>query len=481
MKRYCLIAVVFLAWIAQSCTTLHPSRLEYEPLVYDPPRPQDHRVELPGGMIVYIKEDHLLPTLDVKALIRTGSVYDPEGKAGLAAMTGAVMRTGGTRTMTGDDLDERLEFMGGILSTTLRRTAGNASLSVLMKDADEGLKLFAGVLMNPVFSEDKINLYKDQAIEKVKNRNDRPRNVLRREFNALLYGEHPLVREESKRSIEGLTRKDLQKFHARYFVPGNVILSVAGDFDRDEMLEKIRKAFAGWKENKVEFPAVPAVEERSRPGVFMVQKKTHQGYVNVGHFGIKETDPDIFAVRIMNFILGGGSFTSRITTKVRSDEGLAYNTGCRFTPQVRFPGTFFGYVQTRCATVHYAVSLILEEFRRIREEPASDPEMETARDHFLNSFPNKFYTTSAAMDALARLEYDGFPRDYFDTYRDRIRSVTKEDVQRVAQKYVRPDDMTLLVVGDIEPCRAGCEKHPGSLEALGKVTILELEDPMAEE
>lgn len=473
-----LVWLLLSVLVVQGCGTVHPSRLEYEPLVYDPPQAMDYRVELAGGMVVYVREDHMLPTLDVNGIIRTGSLYDPEGKAGLAAMTGAVMRTGGTRSISGDDLDERLAFLGGSISTFIGRTSGNASLSVLMKDADEGLKLFADVLMNPAFSRDKIKLYRDQAIDTLKNRNNNPRTVLGREFAGLVYGDHPLVRKETKQSIEHITQKDLLDFHANYFAPNNVILSVAGDFDRGEMLKKIEKAFAGWREKKIDFPDVPAVEVKNRPGVFMIQKKTNQGYVNVGHFGIKETNPEIFAIRIMNFILGGGSFTSRITTKVRSDEGLAYNTGCRFASRVRFPGTFYGYVQTKSATVHYAISLILDEFRRIRKEPVSDEEMETARQYYLNSFPDRFSTAIAAMNAFARLEYDGFPMDHYDTYRDRVESVTKEDVQRVARKYIKPDEMTIFVVGDIDPCKAGYDKHPGTLEDLGKITVLELKDPL---
>lgn len=315
----------------------HPSELKYEPIVYNPPGPADHRDVLGTGMVVYIVEDHLLPTLDVSARIRVGSLYEPPGKEGLAAMAGAVMRTGGTKNISADDLDERIAFLGGRLSTSIRTTSGRASLSILMKDADEGLKLLADVLMNPAFEESKIGLYKDQALHELKTRNDSPRSVLGREFNKLLYGDHVLVREETKKSIEGITRGDLIGIHEAYFAPNNVILCVAGDFEKGAMLKKIEAAFAGWPRKEIQFPEVPEVEVRNRPGVFMIQKEINQGYVNVGHFGIKDTNPDVFAIDVMNFILGGGSFTSRITTKVRSDEGLAYNTGCRFANRHLFP------------------------------------------------------------------------------------------------------------------------------------------------
>jgi len=456
----------------------HPSKLQYDSLTYEPPKPKDARAELDNGMILYIKEDHLLPTLDVSATIRTGALYEPKGKAGLASMTGSVMRTGGTMSISGDDLDERLAYLGGSISTSIRTTSGRASLSVLIQDADEGLKLFADVLMNPAFSEDKIELHKDEEIHGIKNKNDSPRSILGREFNKLLYKDHPLVWEATKASIEGISRQDLIDFHARYFAPNNMILSVAGDFKKEEMLKKIEAAFEGWPQKTVTLPMLPEVEVRNRPGVFMVQKDINQGYVNVGHFGIKDTNPDVFSVDVMNFILGGGSFTSRITTKVRSDEGLAYNTGCRFSNRHLFPGTFYGYVQTKSATVWYAISLILAEFERIRNEPVTDDEIETAISYYLESFPDRFTSTSRTMGAFADLEFDGFPMDYYDTYREKYLAVTKDDVMRVARNYIRPEAMSIFIVGDIESCKAGSEKHAGKLEDLGEISVIELMDPL---
>ena len=180
----------------------------------------------------------------------------------------------------------------------------------------------------------------------------------------------------------------------------------------------------------------------------------------------------------MNFILGGGSFTSRITTKVRSDEGLSYNQGSRFAYRWGFPGTFSGYVQTKSSTVGYAISLILNEFNRIRTAPVSDAEMETAVNYYLESFADGFQSAQATMANFANLEMTGRPRDYFKTYRDKIKAVTKAQVQAVAQKYIRPDQAAILIVGDWEPCNAGGDKWPGPLDKLGKVHRLSLRDPL---
>lgn len=457
----------------------HPSELKFESLPYNPPRAEEYRITLSNGMIVYITEDRSLPAVDLQAFIRTGAIYDPADKKGLARMTGSVMRTGGTGGLSGEEMDEKVDFLGASLYSSIGTRRGTASLFVLSKDLDEGLGLFADMLMNPVFEQGKITLYKDQALENLKARNDQPRSLLGLEFDRLLYGDHPLVWEMDRVTLESITRDDLKNFHERYYRPNNVILAAAGDFDRDAMVKKLESVFSSWKPAEIDFPSLPEVKIKHRPGVFMVQKEISQGYVSVGHFGIKDTNPDLYALDIMNFILGGGSFTSRITTKVRSDEGLAYNTGSRFVNQHDFPGTFYGYVQTKSSTVQYAISLIMDEFHRIRNERVSEAEMETAKNYFLDSFPNRFSSSLNTMATFAELEYDGFPLDYYDRYRENIEKVDRDEVLRVAKKYIKPDRMSVFIVGDIEACKAGSPDHPGSLEKWGKMTVIEPMDPMA--
>jgi len=183
----------------------------------------------------------------------------------------------------------------------------------------------------------------------------------------------------------------------------------------------------------------------------------------------------------MNFILGRGSFTSRIVTKVRSDEGLAYSTGSRFRFRWGFPGTFSGYVQTKSSTVGYAISLIKKEFERIREDLVSDEEMETAINYYIESFSNYFTTPMSIMSNFASLEMQGRPMDYYQTYRDKIKRVTKERVLEVAKKYIHPEKMAIMIVGDWEPCNKGSDKYPGPLEKLGKVRRINLKDPLTGE
>ncbi|MCJ7611067.1 MAG: insulinase family protein [Candidatus Aminicenantes bacterium] len=281
--------------------------------------------------------------------------------------------------------------------------------------------------------------------------------------------------------FEAVTRLDLQAVKAKYLRPGNIILAASGDFNKAQLRSKINTIIAGWKNKNVAIPSFSRQFPPPEPGVYFIQMPINQGYISLGHLGLEDTSPDYFALQVMNFILGGGSFTSRITTKVRSNEGLSYNQGSRFEYRWGYPGTFAGYVQTKSSTVGYAISLILDEFNRIRREPVSDAEMETAVNFYLESFSNFFESPQATMTTFANLEMTGKPLNYYKTYRDNIRAVTKAKVQEVARTYIHPDQAIIMIVGDFEPCNKGGDKWPGPLDKLGKMHRLSLKDPMTGE
>jgi predicted Zn-dependent peptidase len=335
--------------------------------------------------------------------------------------------------------------------------------------------------MNPEFREASLDLAKAGLIQRLRQANDQPSGVLSREYERLLYGDHPLTWQPNKTTYEGITSADLKEVHGSYFFPKNIILAVSGDFQKDDLKTKINEKIADWENKDLKFPSFSKEFPEPEPGVYFIQKRINQGYISLGHLGIEETNPDYFAVQVMNFILGGGSFSSRITMKVRSDEGLSYNQGSRFRYRWGFPGTFSGYVQTKSSTVGYAISLILDEFNRIRSEPVTDAEMETAVNYYLESFSNSFESPQSTMATFADLEMTGRPMDYYKTYRDKMRAVTKAKVQEMAKKYVQPEKAVILIVGDFEPCNKGGEKWPGPLDKLGKIHNITLKDPLTGE
>lgn len=481
-KTACLIVGLFVIGLGAGFGQVEkPSDLKFPSLKFEPPDPKAFRTVLANGLRAYIQEDRSLPLVSVSALIHFGNLYVPKEKTGLGTILGDTLIKGGTKTKEGSVIEERIDFLGGTLSFFVGDRTSTLSLSVLSKDLDEGLDLFFDVLMNPEFREDAVALSKARSIERLRQANDQPNVVLSREYARLLYGDHPLTWQPTKATYEGISPADLKEFHSRFFFPRNIILAAAGDFNKTELKTKINKLTSGWKNRTLALPTFSRIFPEFEPGVYFIQKEINQGYISLGHLGIEETNPDYYAVQVMNFILGGGSFTSRITTKVRSDEGLSYNQGSRFTYVWGFPGTFSGYVQTKSATVAYAISLILAEMERIRKEPVSDEEMETAVNYYLESFSDNFQSPQMTMQNFANLEMTGRPMDYYKTYRSRIQSVTKEKVLEVAKKYIHPEKMAIMIVGDWKPCNEGSEKLPGPLDRFGKVHRVALRDPMTGE
>jgi predicted Zn-dependent peptidase len=476
-----LLAIGFLCVSLGLAQAQKPSDLKFAPLKYDPPDPKAFRTLLANGLRAYIEEDHNLPLINIAAMVNFGGLYLSKDKQGLDSVMSGTMIRGGTKTKEGTAIEERIDFLGGSLGFNVGDRTSTLSLSVLSKDLDEGLGLFFDVLMNPEFREGPLNLAKVRLVQQLRQANDQPSGVLSREYEKVLYGDSPLTWQPTRKTYEGITGADLKAIHAQYFFPKNIILTASGDFARADLKAKIDKYVANWQNKNVKFPALSKQFPQPEPGVYFIQMPINQGYINIGHLGLEDTNPDYSAVQVMNFILGGGSFSSRITIKVRSDEGLSYNQGSRFSYRWGFPGTFSGYVQTKSSTVGYAISLIENEFNRIRKEPVTDAEMDTAINYYLESFPGSFETAQSRVSTFANLEMNGRPMDYYKTYRDKIKAVTKAKVQEVANKYIQPDKLVVMIVGDWEPCNKGGDQWPGPLDKLGKVHKITLADPITGE
>lgn len=443
------------------------SGFKFKPLNFVPSKVD--RVVLENGMILYLLEDHDLPLFNITARIRTGAVYEPIEKAGLASLTGYVMRNGGTLSMQADTMNEELEFMAASVETSIDRESGSASLSSLKNDIDKGLKIFADVLMNPAFPEDKIRMRKDEVIESIRRENDNPAQIAGREFRKIMYdSKHPYNRkvEGTLESIEKITRDDMVTFHKKYFHPNNIILGISGDFNKEEIIRKLNTAFAGWKKEEILFPEIPKVEKRFERSVYYVYKDINQANVLMGHLGIHRKSPDYFPVMIMNFILGGGSFTARIPGRIRSDEGLAYSAYSVFQTS-RDTGMFFVSCQTKLESTNRAISIALEELDKIRKMPVDKDELAQAKETFMNQFVFRFTTSASIVGQKIDIEYEELPLNYLETYLDNVQAVTQEDVQRVARKYLHPDEIKVLVVGDKE-------KFDKPLDSFGKVNVIEL-------
>lgn len=461
-----------------------PESLKFPPLRYEPPDPREHRVVLKAGPVAYVVPDRELPLVTVSILVRSGAYLDPAGQEGLASFTGALLVRGGTASRTAEALDERLAFLAAQMASSIGDDLGTVNLNLLSKDLPEGLGLLREVLTAPRFQDDKLELQRQQTLQALQQRNDDSSSIEARELESLSYGNRFwAARQPTAGSIRSLRREDLQAFHRRCFHPGNLIVAVSGDFDRTAMVDALEKLFADWPFRGETPPPIPADLRPAAPGVYLVDKDVPQGRVSILLPGVMRDDPDYPTILLMNDILGGGGFTSRIMNRVRSDEGLAYSAGSSFPGGVWYPSTFRAGFQSKSRTVAYATSIVLEEMKRMAAGPVTDEELQTAKRSFIDSFPENFNTKAKVASIFAREEFTGRyakAPDFWKGFRERLERVGRDDIQRVAAKHLHPDRVAILVVGNKQEVLKGHPDHPVSLEKLLPVPLTELpmRDPL---
>lgn len=425
-----------------------PRTMTFEPVEFSPPEPE--RVVLDNGLVVYLLEDHELPLVTITTTMRTGGWLDPADKVGLAAMTGAVMRTGGGGGLSAEQVDAELEQFAGDIHIGIERQSGSASLDVLSKDLNRGLEIFAGLIRSPAFEPARLELAKLQAIEGIRRRQDSPGSIVSREFTKALYGaDHPTARESSVDSIKRLTRQDLIAFHRTTIHPNGMLLGVTGDFTKDEMLTSLRKVFGGWQKGAVPELKIPDVSEAamSQSVVRFINKDTSQTHLRVGHLSIKESDPDYVALAIVNDILGGSSFRSRLFNDVRTKRGLAYSVGSRLLTGMHDQGIWLMRAETKLTSTQDVIERFVANMERMREEPVTDAELAEAKEAYVNSFVFSFASSSAIVGRLIELEHDGLPKDFLQQLRAQVIQLTKDDVLAAAQKHLHPDRLKIIAVG----------------------------------
>lgn len=435
--------------------------------------PQPMRFEMTNGMVVYLLEDPGLPMISVSALVRAGSRWEPVNKAGLATITGSVMRTGGTKTRDGDALDEELDRLGGLVETFIGDESGGAFVSVLKEDMDRGLSILADVLLNPAFPDNKIELAKIEQRDAIARRNEDPANIAFREFNRIIYGKDTAYGHITEyKTIKAIDRDDLINFHKQYFQPENVILGIWGDFKAGEMRAKIEGAFGAWPRGRQPRPQPPDVDPgaRSRRGIYSINKDdVNQSWVLIGSLGGKRNDPDFYALNVMSQILGG-SFASRLFSKVRSEQGLAYAVWSDWAAGWDRSGTFVAAGSTKSETTLQIVNSIKSEIDSLVRSSVTDEELTRAKDSILKGFAFEFDSTGKIMRRLMSYEYYGYPADYLQRYSENIERVTKEDVGRVARNYLQSDQFVILVLGKEQ----GFERP---LSTLGQITKVDVTIP----
>lgn len=485
MRRFAIITTILL--VAQICAlsqtpAAQPAAPEkpaasYKDLQYPALHkiavPTPLRFELPNGMVVYMVEDHELPMVTVAARIRTGDRWEPVSKAGLAWLTGEVMRTGGTPGRSGDQLDDELDRLGASVEISIGEDSGSASVSVLKEDTIRGIGILADLLRHPAFPQDKIELAKIMLRESIARRNDEASEIADREFERLMYGKDSAYGHQPEYdTIAAITRDDLVAFHKQFFQPENVILGIWGDFDSRELRRTIGRIFNEWPRGGNPKPAVPAVDPGidKRTGVYLIEKDdVNQSMVHMGLPGGKRSDPDYFALTVANRILGGG-FGARLFNKVRSEEGLAYSVYSSWGADWDHTGIFQADGTTKSTTTVQMIAAMKREIARMSEGEVTDEELARAKDAILKGSAFDNDSTGKIVGRLMTYEYFGYPSDFLQRFDAGIGKVTKADVLRVSKQHFTADRFAVVVLGN-------SKAFDKPLSTLGPVTMLDISIP----
>lgn len=442
------LLVTFNFSLAATADAKHYTELQLPPLP-EIKLPKYERFVLQNGLVVYLVEDHELPLINGTALIRTGSRLEPADKVGLAGFTGVVMRTGGTKKHSSDQLNEILEQRAASVETSIGEGSGSASFEALTEDVETVFGLFAEVLRSPVFAQEKLDLAKTQTKGGIARRNDDPDDIASREFRKLIYGKNsPYARINEYATVDAIAREDLIRFHQQYFHPNNLILGIVGDFDSKKMRSLIQSQLGDWQRNpKFVQPTLPQVSAANKGGVFFInQPQLTQSSVLIGHLGGQFNNPDYPALDVLNGVLNG--FGGRLFNEVRSRQGIAYSVYGQWSPRFDYPGIFIAGGQTRSdATVQF-VKALQTEIKRIQTQKVAPKELALAKDSTLNSFVFNFQDPGQTLSRLMRYEYYSYPADFLFRYQKAVAATTAADVQRVAQKYLKPENLVTLVVGN---------------------------------
>jgi zinc protease len=430
--------------------------------------PKVERAELPNGIKLFLVEDPEYPTIDLWAMVKAGSVFEPADKVGLASITGAVLRTGGTQAKTGDQIDKELETLAATVETGIGLTSGNIRVSVLKEDFDRALAILADILTNPAFREDKINLAKIMQKSVISRRNDNISGITNREFIRLMYGKNsPYARQTEYATIDAIAKQDLVDFYNAYFHPNNTYMAVWGDFKAADMVAKLKTALGPWKKGKPSTLPWPKVDYGFKSTVNYVEKPdVNQSNIMLGHIGGLMNNPDLPALNIMNQIL---SF-ERMFKRIRTDEGLAYSVWGDYGASYIYPGVFSCGAQTKSQSTVYAINIMLQELKKITEQEVTDEELAKAKDGYLNSYVFNFESKSQIVNRLMSLAYYGYPLDFTEKQKAGVEKVTKADVLRVAKKYLQPGQVQILVVGKKED-------FDKPLSTLGAVNVIDIAIP----
>jgi zinc protease len=473
MKKFFILLMMLMTFTTLPQAAAQATNWQQIPIppltAFKPQQPK--RIELKNGMVIFLQEDHELPLIDGTARIRGGSVNEPNTKVGLVDIYGEVWRTGGTKTQTGDQLDDFLEVRAAKVETGGGPDSTTISWSCLKGDLDDVFKAFADVLQNPEFRADKLDIAQKEAFDSISRRNDDIGEIAHRETVKLAYGpDNPYARNAEYATIAAITRQDLIDWHGKYVHPNNIILGISGDFDSSAMEARLRAAFESWPKG----PAAPRKNEikysPAPPGNYLVNKEdVNQSTIHMVGLGTTRDNPDYYAISVFNEAFGGG-FSSRLFNDIRTKRGLAYSVGGGIGANFGHPGILQVAIGTKSQSTIEAIQAAAEDIDNLSKQPITDDEIKHAKDAILNAFVFRLDSPDKILAERMTYEYYGYPPDWLDKYQTEIKKVAAGDVNRVALKYMHRDQMAVLVVGN-------SKEFDKPLSSLGPVKNIDITIP----
>ena len=432
---------------------------------------QPKRIELSNGIVIFLQEDHELPLIGGTITIRGGGLDIPKAKTGMMGLYGQVWRLGGTEKLTGDQMDDYLESRAAHIGTSGGMTSTSLNWSSLKNDFNDVFAMAVDLLQHPAFREDKLTLLKTQTNGAIARRNDDVGSIEDREVSKVAYGEdNPYSWTPEYDTIAAVTRQDLVDFHKSHLSAANMMIGVIGDFDSASMERTLRQAFESWPRGERTAIHEPQFHD-PKPAIYLADKNdVNQASIEMVHLGIQRNNPDLFAADVMDQAFFSGGFSSRFMEAIRTRLALAYDAGGQLSAPFDHPGIFAVNAATKSGTVAQAVAAMKRQIIDYKSHPITPEELKRAKDAILNNFIFRFDSKEKVLNERMVYEFWGYPADFLERYRAGVEKVTAEDVMRVYAKYVHPERLATVVVGN-------AAEFDEPLSTLGQVVNLDISIP----
>lgn len=421
--------------------------------------PPHEKVVLKNGLTILLLEKRGVPLINLTAIVKCGAAADPAGQEGLASATADLLRRGTTKR-TAQQFAAELDYMGGAFGTSTSFDFTNVSAEFLAKDFAHGLDLFAGALLHPIFPQNEVDKLLAQVLDGVKGAKDNPQSVIGLYYQGYLYGSHPYGRSEAgnELSLKRIQRDAILKFYEANFVPGNVILAVAGDFQSVEMKKRLEDALGVWPAKPAPRVVIPVMAPLKGKKLLLIDKPdASQTYFCIGNVGIAETDPDRVAVDVVNTVFGQ-RFTSMLNKALRMESGLTYGASSSFDSH-KAPGPFVISSFTKSETTVQAIDLALQVLAKLHKDGLSFDQLASAKSYIKGQFPPSIETSSQLAALITYYESVGLGDDEVNQLEARVDAVTPEIARRVIEKHFPLDDLVFVLIGKASAIGPAVEKY----------------------